>query len=115
MNDLSTRQEQIIDYIRAFLRRKGMPPTVRDIQEGCQISSTSVVDYNLQQLQRKGVLRRTPSLARGIELVEAIGRDLSDHLAVPVQGYIAAGQPLPIPGGDGWQAESFHDPPRYCS
>ena len=47
---LSQRQENILDFIEKFLDDYQFPPTVRDIQSGCNISSTSVVDYNLQIL-----------------------------------------------------------------
>ena len=59
-----------MDFIRSFLDDKGYPPTVRDIQRGCDISSTSVVDYNLNILERLGTLRRDPEVSRGIELLE---------------------------------------------
>jgi len=55
---LSQKQTRILGFIRDFLDDHQFPPTVRDIQAGCQISSTSVVDYNLRILQREGYLRR---------------------------------------------------------
>ena len=55
---LSSKQERILEFIRNFLDDHQFPPTVRDIQAGCDISSTSVVDYNLRILQREGYLRR---------------------------------------------------------
>ena len=55
---LSERQESILTYIKDFLDEHSYPPTVRDIQTGCNISSTSVVDYNLRILQRDGYLKR---------------------------------------------------------
>ena len=66
---LSQRQQGILDFIRNFMNDHQFPPTVRDIQGGCSISSTSVVDYNLHILQREGHLRRLPEVSRGIELV----------------------------------------------
>lgn len=95
---LSDKQERILQFLNGFLDDHGYPPTVRDIQYGCDISSTSVVDYNLQILQRDGHIRRSPDISRGLEVV---GRDRSavarfpGPVRVPILGAIAAGQPLP--------------------
>jgi repressor LexA len=102
---LSARQERILEVIREFMRENGLPPTVRDIQRACQISSTSVVDYNLRILQREGYLGRKPDVARGIELAGAGGLGVSNEppvMRVPVVGYIAAGEPLPVLEDGGW-------------
>ena len=68
MKALSSRQQRIIDFVRDFWVDRGYPPTVRDIVGGCGISSTSVVDYNLDILEREGVNTRTQS-AIGINQV----------------------------------------------
>lgn len=100
---LSQRQEQILDFIRRFLDEHQFPPTVRDIQAGCGISSTSVVDYNLNILQREGYLRRFPEVSRGIELLDGWRTGSKPELVqVPVMGSIAAGEPLPVPGSESW-------------
>ena len=101
---LSPRQERMLEFIRQFMRENGLPPTIRDIQTACDISSTSVVDYNLRQLQRAGYLNRRPDVARGIELVGLRSHDEPEAVAVPIVAYIAAGQPRPAlsdSGGDG--------------
>ena len=67
---LSDRQQFILEFIREFMDEHQFPPTVRDIQAGCDISSTSVVDYNLHILQREGHLKRLPEVSRGIELLD---------------------------------------------
>ena len=66
---LSDKQERILEFIGRFVDDNPFPPTVRDIQAGCDISSTSVVDYNLRILQRDGYLRREAEVSRGIELI----------------------------------------------
>lgn len=93
---LSTRRQQILDYIHDFLQENGLPPTVRDIQKACDISSTSVVDYNLRLLDRDGYLNRRPDVARGIELLDETGQPVSTTPRIPVLGRIAAGLPLPV-------------------
>ena len=66
---LSRRQEQILDFIETFLNQNAYPPTIREIQKDLDISSTSVVDYNLNALEERGFIRRNRHISRGIELV----------------------------------------------
>ncbi len=96
---LSPKQERILDFLRRFLDDKDYPPTVRDIVKGCGISSTSVVDYNLNILEREGYIRRDREISRGIELVDSNRRRL---VRVPVIGRIAAGEPIPVPSAETW-------------
>ncbi len=93
---LPYRRRQILDYIQEFVQDNGMPPTVRDIQKACNISSTSVVDYNLRLLSRDGYLNRRPEMARGIELIDEDGVPLSGNPRALIVGSIAAGLPLPV-------------------
>jgi len=101
MMALSSKQQNIIDYIRQFLADRGYPPSIRDIVTGCGISSTSVVNYNLNVLEREGYIHRHPEVSRGIELLP---RSLSPMppLQVPIIGQIAAGEPIPVPAPDTW-------------
>ncbi len=94
VEQLRPRQQAIMKFIEDFLDDNGYPPTVRDIQYGCNISSTSVVDYNLKGLVRGGFLRRSKEVSRGIEVVGR--RERERGITVPVLGAIAAGQPLPV-------------------
>ena len=94
MKKLSARQERILQFITDFIEEQGYPPTVRDIQHGCDISSTSVVDYNLNILQREEFIRRSPEISRGLEILKG-NRPGARTTYVPVLAYIAAGQPLP--------------------
>ncbi len=96
---LSPKQERILDFLRRFLDDKDYPPTVREIVKGCGISSTSVVDYNLNILEREGYIRRGREISRGIELVDSNRRRL---VRVPVIGRIAAGEPIPVPSAETW-------------
>ena len=101
MRVLSAKQQGIIDFIHRFLVDNGYPPTVRDIQSGCGISSTSVVDYHLRVLEKEGYIRRHPEVSRGIELLTRSLTSLS-RVQVPVIGQIAAGEPIPVPTPDTW-------------
>jgi repressor LexA len=98
---LSPRQQKITDFIYRFWEDKGYPPTIRDIVAGCGISSTSVVDYNLNILEKQGYIRRHREVSRGIELVSRPPAP-GARLQVPIIGQIAAGEPIPVPTADTW-------------
>ena len=101
MRVLSSKQQRIIDFIHRFLVDRGYPPTIRDIVDGCGISSTSVVDYHLNILAKEGYIRRHPEVSRGIELLTRSSTSLS-RVQVPIIGQIAAGEPIPVPTPDTW-------------
>ena len=108
MKSLSTKQQAILDFLRQFIRDKDYPPSIRDIQLGCSISSTSVVDYNLRILQRDGYLNRLPDVSRGIELLDGRPRRVArDFVRIPILGNIAAGEPLHLPDTDAWRNDEF--------
>ncbi len=107
MDGLSPKQLRILDFLRSFLDEHDYPPSIRDIQQGCDISSTSVVDYNLKRLEEKGLIRRDREVSRAIELLDAGGRR-SRTVRVPVLGKIAAGLPIPMPP-DAAAAEAYED------
>jgi repressor LexA len=98
---LSDKQQRIINYIDRFLNDRGYPPSIRDIQTGCDISSTSVVDYNLKILEERGQIRRHAEVSRGIMLLNRTNAGES-LVPVPVIGLIAAGEPIPVPTSDSW-------------
>lgn len=93
---LSEKQARILRFMQDFIAEKDYPPSIRDIQQGCDISSTSVVDYNLKQLERKGYIRRDREVSRAIELLDGGGRRRRT-VSVPLLGKIAAGRPIPTP------------------
>ncbi len=101
MKVLSSKQQQIIDFVRRFWVDRGYPPTIRDIVSGCRISSTSVVNYNLDILEREGYIRRHSRVSRGIELLTRSPAPRHSH-QVPVIGQISAGEPIPVPTPDTW-------------
>lgn len=89
-------RERILEYIRRFFDEKGYAPTVRDIMRGCNISSTSLVQYHLNVLEKEGQIHRDPEVFRSIQLME------KDVVEVPLLGAIAAGKPIPVPDSDTW-------------
>ena len=107
MKGLSRKQNDILGFVEDFIRTNSYPPTVRDIQYGCNISSTSVVDYNLRILTQKGHIRRAADVSRGIGLT-SISEGLPPNL-VPLLGFIAAGEPLALPTQDGLTKDDAYD------
>lgn len=102
LKELSAKQRRIFDYIRGFIDEHDYPPSIRQIQEACGISSTSVVDYNLRILERMGYIRRDREVSRAIELLHG-GTRRPRVVSVPIIGAIAAGEPIPVPSADTWQ------------
>ena len=68
---LGSRQASVLAFIRSFVRHNHYPPTIREIVLGCSLSTNSLAVYHLDRLEEKGYLTRTPTIARGIVLVEA--------------------------------------------
>ena len=103
MKELSAKQRRILEFIQGFIGEHDYPPSIRQIQEACDISSTSVVDYNLRILEKQGYIRRDREVSRAIELLEPGGRR-PRVVPVPIIGTIAAGQPIPVPTADTWRS-----------
>ena len=95
------RRQRILGFLQEFYLENGIPPTVRDIQKSCDISSTSVVDYNLDKLEQAGYINRRPDVARGIKILDQDGRPVSNAPRVQIVGAIAAGIPIPA-----WSTEA---------
>lgn len=96
--ELTRRQEQILDFIRAEIHRRGYPPSVREIGEAIGLSSSSTVHSHLAALENKGFIRRDPSKPRALEVLDfrdtESAIDYGQVSAVPVVGHVAAGQPI---------------------
>jgi repressor LexA len=114
MKKLSEKQDRMLSFLRDFLGEHDYPPSIRDIQAGCGISSTSVVDYNLKALENQGRIRRDREISRGIVLLDEHGGETNSRgaddaggkvLRLNILGTIAAGQPLPIPTEEGLTAD----------
>jgi repressor LexA len=93
---LSDRQRRIYHFIRQFFLRNQYPPTIREIGNALGISSTSVVNYNLNKLEKAGLIIRDREVSRGLKLAEDVDGMPQDLISVPLMGTIAAGQPIPV-------------------
>jgi len=89
---LTARQRQILDWIRAFIDSRGMPPTRAEIASGLGFSTPSSAEDHLQALARKGVLELIPGAARGLRLIDTPGVPVQGTL--PLVGRVAAGSPI---------------------
>ncbi len=98
---LNSTRENILQFIHGFIDERGYSPTVRDILKGCDISSTAVVQYHLDVLEKEGRIHRDPEIFRSIRLSEKKG-----SVMVPVLGTIAAGSPIPVPNSDNWSNQA---------
>jgi repressor LexA len=104
---LSEKQKAILRVIKEWLTQRGYPPTIRDIGNAVGISSTSVVNYNLNKLVEAGFVSRSKTVSRGIRLSAELMNEIpvrvshvSEVLQVPLLGQIVAGEPLPVLGDD---------------
>ena len=93
---LTTRQQEIWDFLVEYVDRHGYPPTVREIGEGVGLASPSTVHAHLANLERAGLLRRDPTKPRALELTgrERSGESVVTLPKLPLLGQIAAGGPL---------------------
>ena len=99
---LSTRQQAMLEFIQRFTHDHRYPPTIREIGQDVGISSTSVVNYNLNILERERLIERDKEVSRGIKLIGALAQALDPRslVSVPLLGRIAAGEPIPVPSSD---------------
>jgi repressor LexA len=107
---LTPRQRKILEVIRDSVQQRGYPPSMREIGEAVQLTSTSSVSHQLTALQRKGYLRRDPHRPRALEVRlpgepvlwvdpdasedEEAGFNRPTAAYVPLVGRIAAGGPI---------------------
>lgn len=100
---LSDRQRHILDFINNFSTESGYPPSIREIGSAVGISSTSVVNYNLNRLVEEGYLSRDQHVSRGLRLTEKfaeVAQQVVETIRIPLVGRIFASEPVPMPGTD---------------
>ena len=90
---LGERHQKILDFLLEYQRENKYPPSIREIGEKTGITSTSVVNYYLDQLEKMGRIERDRKISRGVRLSGA--NSSTDTFRIPILGPIAAGIPLP--------------------
>ncbi len=92
---ISAKQEEILNFIRQEILKKGYPPAVREICEGVHLKSTSSVHAHLETLEKNGYIRRDPTKPRAIEIMDdEFGLTRRDMIQIPIVGQVAAGEPI---------------------
>ncbi len=92
---ISAKQQEILDYIKDEILKKGYPPTVREICETVHLKSTSSVHSHLETLEKNGYIKRDPTKPRAIEICDdSFQMVRTEMVSIPVIGNVAAGQPI---------------------
>src|SRR5512146_2871564 len=95
---IGDKHQRILDFIQDYQRKHKHPPSIREIGENCGISSTSVVNYYLDQLEKGGHIERDRRISRGLRVTGQ--SPIGELFRVPVLGRIVAGEPIPVPASD---------------
>ena len=97
INNLSTKQLNVLEYIYQTVQTQGYPPTVREIGKAIGLSSTSTVHGHIDRLQKNGYLEKDPTKPRALEItaqgLEALGIQENGE-QIPVLGVVTAGEPI---------------------
>ena len=115
---ISAKQQEILDYIKEGILKRGYPPAVREIWEAVNLRSTSSVHSHLETLEKNGYIRRDPTKPRAIEICDDNFQMVrTEMVSLPVVGQVAAGTPIlaeenidsyfPVPAELVPQGESF--------
>lgn len=92
---ISSKQKEILEYLKAQIINRGYPPAVREICEAVHLKSTSSVHSHLETLEKNGYIRRDPSKPRAIEIVDDnFNISRREIVNVPLVGTVTAGQPI---------------------
>lgn len=115
---ITSKQLEILEYIKQEILDRGYPPAVREICEAVNLKSTSSVHSHLETLEKNGYIRRDPTKPRAIEICDDNFQMVrTEMISLPVIGTVAAGQPIlaeeniesyfPVPAEVVPQGESF--------
>lgn len=92
---ITAKQQEILEYIKQTILKKGYPPAVREICEAVSLKSTSSVHSHLETLEKNGYIRRDPTKPRTIEIIDdCFNLTRREVVNVPLIGTVAAGQPI---------------------
>ncbi len=94
---LGAKHKAILQFLKSRQENGLASPTIREIAEACNISSTSLVAYYLKQLEDAGHIERAPNRARSIRLNRPAAQPA---VSIPVLGPIVASEPIPMPASD---------------
>jgi repressor LexA len=89
---MTKRQKELLDYLRSYIEQHGYAPTLEEIGRHFSLASLATVHKHLQNLERKGHIRRLPNRSRALEVMPRDGTRTT--VQVPLLGRVAAGIPL---------------------
>lgn len=69
---LTDKQREVLDWIRGYVSEWGYAPSLREIGDAFGLTSTNGVHDHLSALERKGYIRRTRNVARGLVLLDEV-------------------------------------------
>lgn len=93
MEELTTKEQEMLDFITDFTRRNSYPPSVRDIQKGLSIKSTSTVHNYIERLAEKGVLNKSSGKSRSLR-ASSLSPEQKKYATIPLVGKVTAGTPI---------------------
>ncbi|MDP2632660.1 MAG: transcriptional repressor LexA [Candidatus Curtissbacteria bacterium] len=88
------RQKQILNFLNDYIKEHGNAPTLVEIAKELGVKSLATVHEHLQTLERKGLIKKSSGLVRGIELVDRKLSNVVRGIELPLMGFIAAGSPI---------------------
>ena len=97
---LTDKHIKVLEFMTNYQGENGRPPSIREIGEKVKISSTSVVNYYLDQLMKMGYLKRDTRVSRGLRLTNKVNEVIqmvTETLHIPILGPIAAGPLMLVP------------------
>lgn len=95
MEPLTQKQQIILDFIKSQVKLNGVVPSIREICTACGLSSTSSVHLQLENLEKKGYIKRKQAKTRNIEILEKnfYEKNNEELVNVPILGDVSAGLP----------------------
>jgi repressor LexA len=93
IDEITEPQRNTLAEISDFIARKGFPPSIKELAEILGISQMST-HAQVEQLIRKGYLKREPGKARGMTILREPNSQITELIAVPIVGKVAAGMPI---------------------
>ena len=91
---VTAKQRRIFEFIRRYIDSNQEPPTIAEIGKQFQMKSSASVHAVLTTLEREGLIKRTPNVSRGIQIVQQSESNGEEDNEVPLLGTVAAGQPI---------------------
>lgn len=94
MEKLTSRQNEVLDYVKSYVANNGFPPAIREIGKALGLNSPATIHSHLNALENKGYLRKTNSKYRSLELLVRNEYEKDSVVDVPLLGKVTAGSPI---------------------